>query len=1323
MNTDLKPTTDVPPKNPLKEDRPRSSRDKALTAFAQLGCLRLNAKRGVVTLFDSTKQYIIAEATKSLSLMDDSQHAPGDELWFGNTYIDRAKGVSAGAMYPDTYTAHGPDGASYSAPALVVNDLSIHEKYKDREYAGHGVSFYCGVPITTKLGHVIGVYSVTDDKPRTGLSPEELRFITDMAIIVVQHLEVVKNDRARARGESLIQGIGCFIEGDVTEEVSLITPELQAQAPTSIELPDRQRGNADPDLPTSPATEKHSELNGTVNGTSHRGDGQGDGHCNGDANHESTTSPHDGISDREALLSELQRRKDLGIVQEDNAHPDARQLQSRRRSQTLKQKALSDSLHVFDRAAAILRGCLDVDGVAYLNASSANLSSGSNMKKNVDPAVSTMQHSKSNDRRGHGRNAHQNNQSSKEEDDHHELSARESSDSNSSTTATKSGTDSSSAPAVRQKCEVLGISGVGASRAIRIPEQTVRRFVRRNPQGKCFSFDEHGRPASSDETSDSTSAIPEDAIPDGQSSKMSRHIPTTNALLKAFPGARKIVFLPLWDFAKGRWHSGMVIWSNDANRMTNIQDDLSYLKAFNNAVMNEVNRINLALSDTAKATFLANISHELRSPLHGILGSIEFLHDTALDDFQSSMVISVETCGKTLLDTVNHVLDYAKINSLSKGGSLRPGSPGGQQLVQPSGSDSSLTEDFDMAIVVEEAVEAVYAGQVFRSANADGLSAKGPSPQTAADRAMRSRQAAKESLSQVSAASSSSVRLTLNIDNLKNWKVRSQPGAVRRIVMNILGNALKYTSKGSINVALEVDESRKKSSSNLHMLLKVTDTGRGMSGEFMKNHAFTAFSQEDSLASGTGLGLSIVRQIVDSLKGKIDLSSEKDVGTEIRIWLSLPKSQKEETSDSEKNVVTEIRELTKGLDLCMLLPNFEQSGDDHKPRTLRPMPTVEDSIQDVMEKWFKMKVRCAPNMEGDPPNFFVYPEPPPIDYLMDRHGRTATSREIPVIVLCTNAFEAASLRSHGIHRLTDIGRIIEVIAQPCGPQKLAKVLQRCMRRMQMLKDSDAAGSTGHAPLSVNQTLGSSLSTLAPHSAVKTQGTYPEKDPTEPPEKKDNNEHVRRSSHESARPRDSPTPEQSPKKPDKDADSPVRADDQRPRVLVVDDNHINLHLLVTFVRKTNHPHQSATDGEKALEAYRRSILEDGGKHAFRYILMDISMPVMNGIVATKEIRKFEKEQQVDKPAKIIALTGLGSESAQDEAYQAGFDHFLSKPIVSLNNPTSCLANVLTRDLVVTEIQRVAKAAAMIHGMMGGRAQHSEGESYQQPVHCSALEEGV
>jgi CheY-like chemotaxis protein len=115
----------------------------------------------------------------------------------------------------------------------------------------------------------------------------------------------------------------------------------------------------------------------------------------------------------------------------------------------------------------------------------------------------------------------------------------------------------------------------------------------------------------------------------------------------------------------------------------------------------------------------------------------------------------------------------------------------------------------------------------------------------------------------------------------------------------------------------------------------------------------------------------------------------------------------------------------------------------------------------------------------------------------------------------------------------------------------------------------------------------------------------------------------------------------------------------PRVLAVDDNSINLQLLVTFVRKAKHPHESAVDGLKAFEAYKKST-KSGPR--YKYILMDISMPVMNGIQATKEIRRFEKEKGIHPPVKIIALTGMGDEgTAKKEAEEVGMDLFLSKPV--------------------------------------------------------------
>lgn len=78
-----------------------------------------------------------------------------------------------------------------------------------------------------------------------------------------------------------------------------------------------------------------------------------------------------------------------------------------------------------------------------------------------------------------------------------------------------------------------------------------------------------------------------------------------------------------------------------------------------------ISHLNTQSADEVKLTFIANVSHELYSPLRSILGTTEFLKEIALDDFQSSLTHAVETCAKTLLNTVEDVLDYSKINQMA----------------------------------------------------------------------------------------------------------------------------------------------------------------------------------------------------------------------------------------------------------------------------------------------------------------------------------------------------------------------------------------------------------------------------------------------------------------------------------------------------------------------------------------------------------------------------------------------------------------------------------------------------------------------------------
>lgn len=120
-------------------------------------------------------------------------------------------------------------------------------------------------------------------------------------------------------------------------------------------------------------------------------------------------------------------------------------------------------------------------------------------------------------------------------------------------------------------------------------------------------------------------------------------------------------------------------------------------------------------------------AHELRSPLHGILASTEFLAETESDPFQNSLVDTITSCGRTLLDTVNHILDYSKINSYEKNWDTARKSRSQKStmviksqaaVARPPDKEAppllNLYATVDVAAVAEEVVEGVYAGQIYQ---------------------------------------------------------------------------------------------------------------------------------------------------------------------------------------------------------------------------------------------------------------------------------------------------------------------------------------------------------------------------------------------------------------------------------------------------------------------------------------------------------------------------------------------------------------------------------------------------------------------------------
>lgn len=191
--------------------QPRASRDKALTAFAQLIALRLDVKRCMVSLIDSNNQYILAEATRHNTLTGTAGLDQGDELWLGSTILKRPDAVCEHCFY-NTCVGFEEDGKLYAAKGLIVNDCRLDERFQDRPYVQQepGVRFYAGVPLFSRHNYMIGALAVSDDKPRDGLPAIKVRLLQETAQSVMEHLEWARDRVDRFKGERIVRGSECW---------------------------------------------------------------------------------------------------------------------------------------------------------------------------------------------------------------------------------------------------------------------------------------------------------------------------------------------------------------------------------------------------------------------------------------------------------------------------------------------------------------------------------------------------------------------------------------------------------------------------------------------------------------------------------------------------------------------------------------------------------------------------------------------------------------------------------------------------------------------------------------------------------------------------------------------------------------------------------------------------------------------------------------------------------------------------------------------------------------------------------------------------------
>lgn len=589
-----------------------STPDPALTAFAQLGLFRLNATHSIVSLFDRTYQHFVAEAVRCAPLYGEGISASDGRRIFCGTAIPRAKSICehvlTGLAEEASIPGDGGHGVA-SLPVSVIPDLDLDPRFcylRDKKRR-----FYAGVPIRSPSGINIGVYCVLDDKPRpAGLTEDQIQFVRDISQTVMDYLHAKRSNEWYRREERMVRGLGSFVEGHAT--LSNWSDNLDNSS--FRDIPGVKEGALNKKLQAIPQSRQHSRIHSEEKEFPH-----------GRAGYVHTPS---------AIFDSPPRpRMNRGASSISSAD-----------------LLLGDVERVFSKACNIIRESIEVEGVLFLDASVHTFGGLVGNEVHEPPILERV-------------------------------------------SSTDSDSDDSQGPLPttnidQQLCNVLGFSTSAGSSInghkpvhghTAVPERLLQRLLQRYPHGRIFNFEPDGLLSdhSGSEVEDSSSPISPLSVgslhpfgPDEESrghyhTRSRNHQNIATCLLKIFAGARSLAFVPLFDGQKHRWFAGGFVWTKTPTRIFTVENELSYLRVFGLATMAEVARLNTKAADKTKTDILGSISHELRSPLHGVVGSVELLRNTVLDGAQENILRTIETAGRTLLDTIDHV-SSARIHDTKK---------------------------------------------------------------------------------------------------------------------------------------------------------------------------------------------------------------------------------------------------------------------------------------------------------------------------------------------------------------------------------------------------------------------------------------------------------------------------------------------------------------------------------------------------------------------------------------------------------------------------------------------------------------------------------